>query len=67
MSEKQKLIQEMIEMQKRFIAHEQTGGINLEEYYDEDKNTLLGGYQEKYTRLANKLVDMAHEEKGSAR
>ena len=67
MSEKQKIIQELIEMQKQFIAKEQAGGIEPEEYYNPDEGADLDGYQAKYNELANKLVDMAHEEKGSNR
>ena len=67
MSEKQKIIKEMLEMQKKFIAREHQGGIEVEEYYSEDSESLLSGYQEKYNELANKLANMAHEEKGSRR
>ena len=67
MSEKQKIIKEMLEMQKKFIAREHQGGIEAEEYYSEDEKSILAGYQAKYNELANKLVDLAHQEKGSKR
>ncbi|MGI9316179.1 MAG: hypothetical protein ACR2QW_02505 [bacterium] len=67
MSEKQKIIQEMLKMQKQFIAREHKGGIEPEEYYDEEGDSVLSGYQEKYNELANQLVDMAHQEQGSRR
>ena len=67
MTEKQKIIQEMLEMQKKFIAREQSQGIDLEEYYVGEDDELLQDYQEKYAALANQLVDMAHTEKGSHR
>lgn len=67
MSEKQKLIQEMLEMQKKFIAKEHTDGIEPESYYNPDEGTDLDGYQAKYNEMANRLVELAHEEKGSNR
>jgi len=67
MSEKQKLIQEMLEMQKKFIAREHKGGIDSEDYYHPEGGDTLEGYQEKYNTLANRLVELAHEEKGSSR
>jgi hypothetical protein len=67
MSEKQKLIQEMLEMQKMFIARERADGINQEEYYAPKEGDDLVGYQAKYTELANRLAQLAHEEKGSKR
>ncbi len=67
MSEKQKLIQEMLAMQKKFIAKEQSEGIEPEAYYHPDEGTDLEGYQAKYNEMANRLVELAHEEKGSTR
>jgi hypothetical protein len=56
MSEKQEIIKQMLEMQRKFIDLEQKGEFSAEEYYDSDGETDL-----------IKLVDMAHEEKGSHR
>ncbi len=67
MSDKQEIIQKLLEMQKKFIAREQAGGLDPQDYYDPDTGGDLEGYQASYTELANKLVDMAHEEKGSRR
>ena len=67
MSEKQEIIQKLLEMQKQFIAREQAGGLDPKDYYDPDSGGDLEGYQSNYTELANKLVEMAHEEKGSRR
>jgi hypothetical protein len=67
MSEKKKLIQEMIAMQKKFIAQEHANGMDPEEYYSPTEGTEMEGYQSKYTEMANRLVEMAHEEKGSKR
>ena len=67
MNEKQKIIQEMLEMQKKFIAQEQSEGIDLEEYYRGEGDSVVNGYQARYSELANKLVELAHGEKGSKR
>ena len=65
MNEKQKIIQEMLEMQKKFIAREQSDGIDQEEYYLPKEGDDLAGYQARFTELANRLAELAHEEKGS--
>ncbi|NKB76123.1 MAG: hypothetical protein GKR96_03520 [Gammaproteobacteria bacterium] len=67
MSEKQEIIQKMLQMQKSFIAKEQANGVSSEEYYQPASGDDLDGYQEKYNALANRLVDLAHEERGSRR
>ncbi|MEA3292430.1 MAG: hypothetical protein U9Q71_09055 [Pseudomonadota bacterium] len=66
MSEKQELIDQMMEMQKKFIAYEHKNGVSPEEYFTETGGEL-DGYREKYMELTEKLIDMAHEEKGSHR
>ena len=65
MSEKQKIIQQMMKMQHKFIELEQNGKFSAEEYYDSESE--LGQYKRKFDELAVKLVDLAHEEKGSHR
>jgi hypothetical protein len=67
MSEKAKLIKEMIEMQKKFMAYEHEKGVKQEEYFAPQAGHVLDGYRQKYQELANKVVDMAHTEKGSRR
>lgn len=67
MSDKAKLIEEMLEMQKKFIAFEQEKGVEMRDYYASDEGHLLHGYVAKYDELADKLNAMAHEEKGSKR
>ncbi len=54
-------------MQKKFIAREQQRGVGQEEYYNPDEGTELDGYHEKFTELSNRLIDLAHAEKGSSR
>lgn len=67
MSEKTKLIKAMLEMQKKFIAYEQKNGVDPKDYYVPESGHLLDGYRQQYNDMAMKLVDMAHEEKGSHR
>ncbi len=67
MSEKQKVIQQMLDMQRRFIDIEQRGEFSAEEYYDSGGGSELAEYKKTYDELATKLVDLAHEEKGSHR
>jgi len=67
MSEKQELIQQMIQMQKAFIKKEHESGVSSEEYYLPDEDSTLSGYNEKYEKMATRLVDLAHEEKASSR
>ena len=67
MSEKQKIIQQMLELQRKFIVIEQRGDFSAEEYYDSEGDSELAQFKKTYDELATKLVDMAHEEKGSHR
>ncbi|MCY4050781.1 MAG: hypothetical protein OXE41_04790 [Gammaproteobacteria bacterium] len=67
MSEKQKLIKELIQMQKKFMRIEKSNGIDFENYYAANCGNELSEYQDKYNALANRLVDLAHIEKGSNR
>jgi len=67
MSDKAKLIAEMIEMQKTFTAYEQKNGVTSAEIYAAEEGHPLFGYAAKYEELANKVDAMAHEDKGSKR
>ena len=67
MSEKQEMIKKMIEMQKKFIAYEQENGVSQKEYFTAGEGHELNNYRQEYHDLAVKLVDIAHEEKGSHR
>lgn len=67
MSEKQEIINQMIEMQRRFIELEQKGEFSTEQYYDNEGESELAKHKRTYDELAIKLVDMAHAEKGSQR
>jgi len=67
MSEKQELISKLLEMQKKFIDYEHAHGVEMEDYFAAEEGHELKGFRQEYTALANKLVDMAHAEKGSHR
>ena len=67
MSEKQEIIKQMMELQHKFIEIEHRGEFNAEEYYDSDGDSELAKHKRTFEELATKLVDLAHEEKGSHR
>ena len=67
MSDKQAMIQELIEMQKQFVAYEHANGVDPEDYYTPKAGHELDGYKEKYHDLAMKLMETAHSEVGSHR
>lgn len=67
MSDKAAKIQKLIEMQKKFISHEQANGVTMKEYFTPEAGSPLDGYRQEYRDLAMELVDIAHEEKGSHR
>ena len=67
MTEKQEIIKQMLDMQKKFIEIEHKGEFKADEYYDTDGDSELAKYKNKYNELSIRLVDLAHEEKGSQR
>lgn len=67
MSEKQEIIKKLMEMQKMFIKYEQENGVEMKDYFAAEEGHPLKGFRQEYMDLANKLVDMAHAEKGSHR
>ena len=67
MSEKAKLIKEMIEMQKKFMDYERQNGVSQEEYFAPKSGEVLDNYRQKYAEMATKVVDLAHADKGSHR
>ncbi len=67
MSEKQEIIKQMLELQRQFIELEQSGKFSAEDYYDTEGESELSKHKRSYDELATKLVDLAHEEKGSHR
>ena len=67
MSEKQKIIERIMELQAKFIELEQAGKFSAEQYYDSEGDSELARYKKEHEELATRLVDLAHEEKGSHR
>ena len=67
MSSKQDMIKEMLAMQKKFSAYEHASGVDPKDYFTPEAGSELDGYRAKYQELANKVVDLAHEEAGSER
>lgn len=67
MSNKQEIIKQMLEMQRRFIELEKNGEFSIEDYYDSDGDSELAQFKRTYDELATQLVDLAHAEKGSHR
>ncbi|MEM7565328.1 MAG: hypothetical protein AAF353_20165 [Pseudomonadota bacterium] len=67
MSEKQEIIRQMLEIQRKFISIEHSGQFRADDYYDSDGDSDLARFKKTYDALATQLVDMAHAEKGSHR
>ena len=67
MNKKQKLSQRMLELQRKFIAYERQQGVDLQDYYRPETGHTLENYRQEYAELASRVIDLAHEEKGSKR
>ncbi len=67
MSTKQEKIQQMLDMQKKFIENEQKNGFDAKEYYTPESGTVLDGYTDTYNDLAVDVMNDAHGERGSKR
>lgn len=67
MSDRQTLIKELIEMQKKFIEEEHKNGFEAKNYFHPDSGHALDGYRETFRDKAMELVDAAHADKGSKR
>ncbi|MBK5966628.1 hypothetical protein CCR95_21755 [Thiocystis minor] len=65
-SEKQELIDKMLEMQKQFIDYEHQHGVSGKDYWASTEG-LLADYRQEYLDMANRVVDIAHEIVGSVR
>ena len=66
-TDKQKLIQSMIEMQKKFIEYEHEKGLSLQDYFAPESDHPLADYKSEYDENARQLVELAHAEKQSNR
>jgi hypothetical protein len=65
MSTKQEKIQEMLNMQKKFIANEHANGFDAKDYYTPGQDSVLNEYIDTYNDLAVEVMNEAHEERGS--
>lgn len=55
---KAELIKEMLEMQAKFTAHEQSGNFSPEDYYVGEWKE----YRERYTQIAGEVREIASKE-----
>ena len=67
MSDRNTLIKELIEMQKKFIEEEHKNGFDAKNYFNPESGHALEGYRQTYMDKAMELVDAAHADKGSKR
>jgi len=61
--QKNHLIDEMIELQTKFIDREHDGGISGKDYYSQDG--LLKDYRQVYMEKAMRVVELSHQIVGS--
>ena len=65
-ADREKLMAEMIEMQKQFVEFEHANGISGKAYYYIQEG-LLKDYRQAYMEKAMRVVDLAHPIVGSHR
>jgi len=63
-AEKDKLINEMIDLQKKFIDFEHENGISGKDYYY-SQDGLLKDYRQTYAEKAMRVVELSHQIVGS--
>ncbi len=62
---KEELIKQMIDMQKKFTEYEHENGVEQVDYFTPKDGHPLNGYRQEFNDMAMKLVDIAHKEVGS--
>lgn len=67
MSEKAKLIAEVIEMQKMFADYERKNGVDSADIYAAEEGHPLFNYAKKFDALYAKIDVIAHKDQGSKR
>lgn len=67
MQQKRELIQQMLEMQRKFIDYEHQHGVMPHEYFAPESGHPLEGFRQEYADISNKIIDLAHTVKGSKR
>ena len=64
--ERKEIITRMLDIQKRFMELERDKGVTEKDLHQNPKG-VLKEYKEEHEKLAKRLVDIAHELKGSIR
>lgn len=54
-------------MQRKFIEYDREKGVTQEEYWLGEEGHPLDQFKDKFDEMATKVVELAHEEKGSKR
>lgn len=67
MSTKQEKIQQLLDMQKKFIENEHANGFDAKDYYTPESGDFLDGYTDTYNDIAVEVMNDAHKERGSVR
>lgn len=67
MSEKQELIKQMLEMQKKFMEYEHANGVDPQDYFVAPEGHPLHNYRQDYAEKALRVMEIAHGERGSHR
>ncbi|MDH5471586.1 MAG: hypothetical protein OEY87_04300 [Gammaproteobacteria bacterium] len=67
MSDRNTLIKELLDMQKKFIEEEHKNGFDAKNYFTPEAGHVLDGYRQTFNEKAMQLVDAAHADKGSKR
>tara|TARA_B100000941_G_scaffold256825_1_gene206370 strand:+ start:300 stop:617 length:318 start_codon:yes stop_codon:yes gene_type:complete len=64
--ERKEIISKMLRIQKEFMALEREKGVTEKDIHHNPQG-IVKEYKEEHEKLANRLVDIAHELKGSIR
>ena len=64
--ERKEIIQKMLRIQKEFMELERSKGVTEKDIHHNPQG-IVKEYKEEHEKLANRLVDIAHELKGSIR
>jgi hypothetical protein len=64
--ERKKIITRLLEIQKNFMDLEREKGVTEKDIHHNPKG-VIKEYKEEHEKLANRLVDIAHQIKGSIR
>ena len=65
-AERKEIIEKILRIQKEFMELERQKGVTEKDLHV-NPSSVLKEYKEEHEKLANRLVDIAHELKGSIR